>query len=48
MKNIKYLSSGVYDVTFILDTLKADILGEGAFDSGIVRILKEVIDELAH
>lgn len=43
-----YLASGVDDITVIVNTLVTDTLGEGVFDSRVVRLDELVLCELDH
>jgi hypothetical protein len=41
-----HLTSGVYDIAVIVDTLVTDTLGERVFDSRIVRLDELILREL--
>ena len=41
-----YLTGSVDDVALVLGALVVDVLGEGAFDGGVVGLDKVVVDEL--
>ena len=42
----KYLTSGIDDITVIVDTLVVDTLSEGVFDCRVIRVDELVLCEL--
>jgi hypothetical protein len=43
-----HLTSGVYDIAVIVDTLVTDTLGERVFDRRVVRLDELILRELYH